>query len=204
MNYRSSSTALFRIAAVCATLFGASNAFALIIVNFTFDQSNLVVGGTGTFTLSGSATATGGGSQSWQATEPGDTEGWFTLNAITVNTHGVAITNNGNPFTPQLEGQQFFNAGGGTSLLLNGQLTPPSPNLLVIGNGTTDFISGTFQIMDSPNTENPGSFTIEDLNVPGTRYTVNASAVPEPATYSVLAGAAVMGLACVRRRRRNS
>lgn len=201
MQNRPTSISFLRIVAVCAALFAGSNAFAVLLLNLTFDDNTLAVNSTGTFTLSGSGTSFSSSSSGWQANEPGSTAGWFTLYALTVDTHGVDITNNGTFFSPNIANSQFFYAGGGTGLVLNGAIINSSTNTLQIGNGTTDFISGTFRISSSPGL---GSLGIADLNQTGTRYTVTASPVPEPATYPVLAGVAVLGFACVRRRRRSA
>ena len=205
MKFRSSSTALFRIAAVCAALFTASNAFAVILVNLTFDENSVQLESTGTFTISGSGTSGSTSSNGWQnfsSGAPGGPITWFNVRVVTATTPLAGVTIGSQSFIPSLEGSNLINLSGGNSFRLASPSTNYSFNdLLQIGNGTTDQITGTFRISDATGI---GSLSVADLNMNIGSVTVTASVVPEPATYSVLAGVAVMGLACVRRRRRNS
>lgn len=191
---------LLRIAAVCAAFLAGSNAFAAIFFNLTFDENTLALNTTGTFTLSGSASNPGTGSSSgWQMMGPGETEGWFTLQAVTFSTNGANVTLDGNAYTPNMAGSQILWMGGGNGFLIAGPGTNfAHNNLLEIGNGTTDYISGTFRVSNSSNI---GSLSIADLNVAINNVSMTAAAVPEPAAFAALAGFAVLGFVGLRRRR---
>ncbi|CAM2801476.1 PEP-CTERM sorting domain-containing protein [Rariglobus hedericola] len=203
MKYRSTSISFLRIAAVCAALFTGSNAFAVILVNLTFDQNSVQLGTTGTFTISGSATSGGStSSNGWQTYSngaPGNLVQWLNVFVVTESLP-VGVTIGSQTFNPSMVGSNLVNLGGSN----NFRLASPSTNygfsdVLQIGNGTTDQISGTFILSGSET--GIDSLTVADFNMNIGNVTVTASAVPEPATYGVLAGAAVLGLACIRRRR---
>lgn len=198
-----SSLSLFRIAAVCAALLAGSNAFAVILVNLTFDQNSVEVNSTGTFTISGSGSTGGTSSNGWQdfsSGSPGQSVQWFNVRVLTAIAPIAGITIGNQVFTPSLEGSNLINLGGGNNFRLASPSTNYSFNdVLQIGNGTTDQITGTFRISDATNI---GSLSVADLNMNIGAVTVTASVVPEPATYGVLAGAMVLGLAGMRRRRR--
>jgi hypothetical protein len=133
------------------------------------------------------------------STGGGDTEGWFTLQAVTFSTNGVNVTLDGNAYTPTMAGSQMLWMGGGNGFLIAGPETNyQNTNLLQIGNGTTDVISGTFKVTNSSSI---GSLGIADLNVAIGQVSMTAAVVPEPATYGVLAGGMALALVCVRRRR---
>jgi hypothetical protein len=203
MKKHSASISFLRIAAVCSALFAGSNAFAVILVNLTFDENSVALNSTGTFTISGSGTSGGTTSNGWQDFSngaPGQSVQWFNVRVVTATAPEAGITIGNQAFIPSLEGSNLINLGGGN----NFRLASPSTNygfgdVLQIGNGTTDQITGTFRISDATNI---GSLSVADLNMNIGSVTVTASVVPEPATYGALVGVAALGLAGLRRRRR--
>jgi hypothetical protein len=208
-------TALLAIASATFLLAG-STAFAVITVNLSFDSESLAIGTTGTFSISGSATSTSGAAGGWTTASNGmgapaaslGSGKYFELKTVSLDSTPSMNYNNA-PFTQNMVGQSliYFDAslGGYSSLTIYGSTTLyPVGALFEIGNGTTDYVSGTFIVEYS----NVGAFTTGDLSGSfgsdgvGTNVDlIVAAAVPEPSAYAAMAGLAALGLAAVRRRR---
>jgi hypothetical protein len=192
-------------------------AFAVITVNLTFDAESLAVGTTGTFTISGGATSNAGLLSGWSTSsnEGGPasalaSDTFFSLSVVTLDAT-PSVTYNGGAFTPNMVGQNFLDFdksmyGPYNNFTINGSSTlSPGGALFQIGNGTTDFISGTFTVSNS----NIEAFTIANLNSTfGTSNTfasniqlVVASVVPEPSSFAGVAGLAALAFGAGRRRR---
>lgn len=183
---------------------------AAMSLNLVFDNNNLSVGNTGTFSISGATTSSSGSSVYWvtqSSNGPTDlmtTSGQLLFNVLSV-TNAPTLTYNGNTVTQSMTGSNFltFSGAGGmpnNAAYIDGPNTASSTNALFkIGNGTTDAITGTFQITSSTGL---GSLTLQDLNTTfgddashQPNVNLSASAAPEPASLALLllGGVALVG-----------
>ncbi|WP_269540216.1 PEP-CTERM sorting domain-containing protein [Cerasicoccus fimbriatus] len=194
-----------------------ATSYGVLNLSLNFNEDSLNFGTTGTFSLSGSATSSNTSLSRFLTNNSGAPANTLAAGRFALTVTGLSTTPsatyNGNPVD--------YSTWVGTDMIemypdgLNlfsffGFDTQTVPNQLVqIGNGTTDSITGTFSISTSPTDAGTFSLSLLDGASIGTaadgvsrNVDITSAVVPEPSTYAIIAGLGIFGVTFWRRMRK--